>query len=142
MLKDGTYAAWFKTPVGQGTAIVHLADGKVWGRDSIMTYSGSCAMDGDRFTATVVAQRHTQGQPTIFGTVDQELQLKLSGTASEGIVAYVGTAEQFPGVLIEGLLIYNQNAAPRENRPIPRFDPQRLPNLPKDFRRSRKTPLR
>lgn len=27
MLKDGTYAAWFKTSLGEGTGIVHFADG-------------------------------------------------------------------------------------------------------------------
>jgi hypothetical protein len=142
MLRDGSYAAWFKTPVGQGTAIVHLADGQIWGRDSIMSYSGSCEIDGDRFTATVLAQRHTAGQPSLFGTEDEELQLHLSGTSADGIATYAGTAEQYPDVLIEGLLIFNQQqgAAPEGNRPIPRFDPRRLPNLPKDFRRLRKTP--
>jgi hypothetical protein len=28
MLKDGTYSAFFKTPLGQGTGIAHVADGK------------------------------------------------------------------------------------------------------------------
>jgi hypothetical protein len=60
MLKDGTYAAWFKTPLGQGTGIAHVADGKIWGRDSIMTYSGSCEVDGDRFTASLSIKRHTK----------------------------------------------------------------------------------
>ncbi|MGY4289601.1 hypothetical protein ACVWXO_008867 [Bradyrhizobium sp. LM2.7] len=46
MLKDGTYAAWFKTPLGQGTGIVHVADGKIWGRDDAMTYSGLYKADG------------------------------------------------------------------------------------------------
>ena len=76
MLKDGTYAAWFKTPVRQGTGIVHVADGRIWGRDSVMTYEGSCKVDGDRFTAVVITKRHTDGQPTVFGD-DQELELKL-----------------------------------------------------------------
>ena len=31
MLKDGTYAAWYKTPLDQGTGIVHIADGQIWG---------------------------------------------------------------------------------------------------------------
>jgi hypothetical protein len=143
MLKDGSYAAWFRTPVGQGTGIVHIADGKIWGRDGVMIYSGSCKIDGDRFTATVVTERHTEGLPTVFGT-DDELQLTLSGTCADGIVSYVGTAEQFPGVLLEGLLIFNQQqgATPDANQPIPRFDPRRLPNLPKDFHRLRKIPLR
>jgi hypothetical protein len=54
MLKDGTYAAWYKTPLDQGTGIVHVADGQIWGCDSLMTYHGSCKVDGDRFTATVI----------------------------------------------------------------------------------------
>ena len=140
MLKDGSYAAWFKTPVGQGTAIVHLADNQIWGRDSIMTYSGSCEIDGDRFTATVAAKRHTGGQPNLLGTDDEELQLHLSGTSSDGIATYVGTAEQYPDVRIEGLLIFNQqqDVAPEANQPVPLFDARRLPHLPKDFQRSRK----
>jgi hypothetical protein len=44
VLKDGTYAAWFKTPQGQGTGIAHVVDGKIWGRDSVMTYSGTCRL--------------------------------------------------------------------------------------------------
>ena len=48
MLKDGTYAAWFKTPLGQGTGIAHVADGKIWGRDGVMTYDGTCEVHGDR----------------------------------------------------------------------------------------------
>jgi hypothetical protein len=31
MIKDGTYAAWFKTPLGEGSGITHVADGKIWG---------------------------------------------------------------------------------------------------------------
>src|SRR5215813_13685247 len=67
MLRDGTYAAWFRTPIGHGTGIAHLDDGKIWGRDSIMTYNGSCQVDGDRFTALVSTTRHTVGHATVFG---------------------------------------------------------------------------
>jgi hypothetical protein len=136
MLKDGSYAAWFKTPMGQGTGIAHLADGKIWGRDSIMLYSGSCEIDGDRFTADLVAQRHTEGRLSVFGS-DGDLRLKLTGTCGDGIATYVGTSDQFPGVLLEGTLIFNQQQQPdrsRANEPPPPFDPSRLPQLP---RRSR-----
>jgi hypothetical protein len=61
MLKDGTYAAWFKTPLGQGTGIAHVADGKIWGRDGVVTYDGTCEVHGDRFTATVTTKRHIEG---------------------------------------------------------------------------------
>lgn len=81
MLKDGTYAAWYKTPLDQGTGIVHVADGQIWGRDSLMTYHGSCQVDGDRFTATVSTKRHTDGRATVFG-VDDELILDIEGNCS------------------------------------------------------------
>lgn len=135
MLKDGTYAAWFKTPQGQGTGIAHLADGRIWGRDGVMTYSGSCEVEGDRFTAIVTTRRHTDGLPTVFGS-DDELELKLVGTCAGKIATYVGTAEQFPGVLLEGTLIFSEQT-PRgseADRPVPPFDPARLPKLPKRSR--------
>ncbi|MEH2539318.1 MULTISPECIES: hypothetical protein [unclassified Bradyrhizobium] len=130
MLKDGTYAAWFKTPQGQGTGIAHVADGKIWGRDSVMTYSGTCVVDGDRFTAAITTKRHTEGH-TVFGSND-ELQLKLEGSCSGKIARYVGMAEQFPGVLLEGTLILSEQQPPTHepSAPPPRFDPDRLPKLP------------
>jgi hypothetical protein len=130
VLKDGTYAAWFKTPVSQGTGIVHVADGKIWGRDNVMTYDGTCEVNGDRFTAVVRTRRHTEGLPTVFGD-DSELELELDGTCVGKIATYTGVAKQFPGVLLEGTLIFHeqQPRAPEVNRPIPKFSPGRLPKL-------------
>jgi hypothetical protein len=130
VLKDGSYAAWFKTPAGQGTGIVHVADGRIWGRDGVMTYEGSCEVDGDRFTAVVITKKHTDGRPTVFGD-DQELVLKLNGRCAGKIATYIGTAEQFPGVLLEGTLIFSeQPRAPEANGPMPKFDPHKLAKLP------------
>lgn len=129
MLKDGTYAAWFKTPLGQGTGIAHVADGKIWGRDNIMTYDGTCEVDGDRFTATITTKRHTEGLPTVFGD-DLELKLKLEGTCTGKLATYAGTAEQFPGVILEGTLLFSEPQAPRAavpREPAPKFVPAQLP---------------
>jgi hypothetical protein len=131
VLKDGTYAAWFKTPAGHGTGIVHVAHGRIWGRDGVMTYEGACEVDGDRFTAIVITKKHTDGRPTVFGD-DQELELKLEGRCAGKIATYIGTAEQFPGVLLEGTLIFSeQPLATQANDPLPKFSPGKLPKLPK-----------
>jgi hypothetical protein len=131
VLKDGTYAAWFKTPAGHGTGIVHVADGRIWGRDGVMSYQGSCKVEGDRFTAVVTTKRHTDGRPTVFGN-DQELELKLEGRCAGKIATYVGTAEQFPGVLLEGTLIFNEPSRVQEpNGPMPKFNPDKLRKLPR-----------
>jgi hypothetical protein len=130
VLKDGTYAAWFKTPVSQGTGIVHVADGRIWGRDSVMTYEGSCEVEGDRFTAVVSTKRHAEGRATVFGD-DRELELKLEGRCVGKIATYIGTAEQFPGVLLEGTLIFSEPPRALDaNAPQPKFNPEKLPKLP------------
>jgi hypothetical protein len=132
VLKDGTYAAWFKTPVRQGTGIVHVADGKIWGRDNVMTYDGSCKVDGERFTAVLKTKRHTGGEQTVFGD-DSELELELDGTCVGRIATYTGSAKQFPGVLLEGTLIFHEQeqSAEKPNEPLPKFNPDKLPKLPK-----------
>jgi hypothetical protein len=134
MLRNGTYAAFFKTPHSQGTGIVHVADGRIWGGDSIMSYSGSCEVHGDRFTAIVSTKRHTEGHATVFGVDD--LKMKLEGTCTGRIASYVGTAEQVPGVLLEGTLILSEQQphAPDPSGPTPKFNPDRLPKLPKRSR--------
>lgn len=133
MLKDGTYAAWFNTPLGQGTGIVHIAHGKIWGRDGIMTYDGTCEVDADRFTATLTTKRHSEGLPTVFGD-DQELAVKLEGTCAGKLITYVGKAEQFPGVILEGVLLFSESQQPRApetGEPMAKFTPAKLPKLPR-----------
>jgi hypothetical protein len=98
-----------------------------------MTYDGTCEVDGNRFTATVTTRRHTEGLPTVFGN-DLELELKLEGTSAGKVVTYVGTAEQFPGVILEGTLLFSEQQAPHAaeaRKPIPKFAPAKLPKLPK-----------
>ena len=130
MLRDGTYAAWFKTAIGNGTGIAHFADGKVWGCDSIMNYHGTCRVDGERFTALLSTTRHTRGHATVFGADD--LTLRLEGTCTDRIGRYVATADEIPGVLLEGLLILSEPSAgvsPQIATPAT-FRPDRLPKLP------------
>jgi hypothetical protein len=134
MLKNGTYAAWFKTPLGQGTGIARVEDGKIWGRDSITAYSGSCEADGDRFTAILSVERHTEGHATVFGV--DNFRISLVGTCVGKIASYVGTSEEAPDVLLEGTLILSeqQPSGPSSSARAPVFNPDRLPKPPKTHR--------
>lgn len=122
------------TMVFKGTGIAHVADGKIWGRDSIMTYSGTCKVDGDRFSAILSIKRHTEGHATVFGADD--LMLMLEGTCTGKIARCVGTAEQVSGVLLEETLILAEEEPPppRRSAPPPTFKPARFPKLPKRSR--------
>lgn len=135
MLKDGTYAAWYKTPLDQGAGIVHVADGQIWGRDSLMTYHGSCKVDGDRFTATVLTKRHTDGRATVFGN-DDVLTLDIEGHCPGKIATYTATAAQVPGMILRGTLILTEQPPPPSEPAgqLPAFDPGKLPKLPKRSR--------
>jgi hypothetical protein len=39
MSREGKYAAWFRTPRGEGTGVVHIAEGKIRGGDSTFDYA-------------------------------------------------------------------------------------------------------
>jgi hypothetical protein len=131
MFKDGTYAAWFKTSRGEGTGIVHFANGQIWGGDSYINYAGHYEADGDRFTAMVTTTRHAAGQPTLFGI--DEVELALVGTFSGTIAAYSGTVKEVPGMLFEGTLIQRQDLSPAPERPATDSNIRRLPRLPRVF---------
>lgn len=127
MLTNGTYVAYFKTPLNQGAGVAHIEDGKLTGSDSIMSYEGTYEVVGSRFTGTVKTKRHTQGHGTVFGV--DELTLRLEGVCIGKVASYVATADEVPGMVLEGTLIRSEelSSEPQPVRPLPAFDPDRLP---------------
>jgi hypothetical protein len=130
MLQEGTYSAWFKTPAGEGTGIVHLMAGQVSGQDTVLTYAGSYTIDGDRFTAIIRTHRHAQGQATIFGLDD--LTLSLEGSSNGRLATCSGFASEAPGLPFQATLILSvpDQAGPATPlHPRKKFDPGKLPKL-------------
>lgn len=125
MLRDGRYAAWFRTSHGEGTCNVQLANGRLSGGDSFFTYSGSYQADDDRFTAVLTTKRHAEGPPTVFGL--DEVEIKLEGKIRGMMAACTGTAEQAPGVKFEATLFLGEDQLPDRKRAAP--DANRLPKL-------------
>src|SRR4051794_804024 len=110
MHRDGRYAVWFRTSAGEGTAIVHLANGRISGGDSFFTYSGSYQVDDDHFTASVTTTRHTAGPPTLFGV--DEAEVELAGSFKGRMASCSGTAKQAPGTPFEVTLIASEDPSP------------------------------
>jgi hypothetical protein len=125
MLTEGTYVAWFRTPAGEGTGIAHLRGGEISGGDSILTYSGTYAMDGDNFEAVIQTKRHTIGHPTVFGI--DELTLRVAGKCNGHLASCQGRADEIPRMLFESTLIYSRPEDPRRQPAIVEFHPERLP---------------
>ena len=106
MLRDGKYAAWFRTPRGQGTGLVDLTEGRISGSDSFFTYGGSYQVEQQRFTAVLTVKRHANGAPGVFGL--DEVEVNLTGLCNGAVATCSGTAREAPGIAFECTLIYSQ----------------------------------
>jgi hypothetical protein len=113
MLRNGSYSAWFRTRQeertgamqGEGTGVIELNDGKVTGGDTVLGYTGSYVVDGDRFTAVIAPERHTPGQPSVFGIGIDDVNLTLTGKSTPTTASCTGTAKQAPGLTFEAVLV-------------------------------------
>ena len=90
---------------GEGTGVIELNDGKVTGGDTVLAYTGSYVVDGDEFTAFIATERHTPGQPSVFGIGIDVIELTLIGKSTPTTASCTGTAKQAPGLAFEATLI-------------------------------------
>lgn len=97
-LQDGLYLVRFATPLGEGTGVAHLTDGKLYGGDSMMAYVGKYKEDGAAVEAEVRVFRHSNvpGMESVLGT--NSATLKLSGGISDNSANLSGSAPQASGV--------------------------------------------
>jgi hypothetical protein len=103
MLRNGSYSAWFRTPLREGTGIVELNNGKVTGGDPVFAYSGSYFQNGDRFSASLTTRRHTQGQPSVFDM--DNVELTVNGKSTPTTAFCTGTAKQAPDLAFEAIFV-------------------------------------
>ena len=130
MFRDGTYTAWFRTPRGQGTATVHLAEGRISGGDSFFNYGGCYEIEGDRFSATLTTKRIADGPTTVFGL--DEVELKLNGMLRGEIARCTGRSAQAPDVEFEAMLfLWQEQPAPPLPQPPRPMSPSNIARLPK-----------
>jgi hypothetical protein len=103
MLRNGSYSAWFRTSLREGTGIVVLEDGKLTGGGTVLAYTGTYFQNGDRFSASIRTQRHTPGQPSVFDIDD--VDLTLTGKSTPTMASCTGTAKQAPDLTFRATLI-------------------------------------
>jgi hypothetical protein len=111
MVRNGSYSVWYRTRQeegrrlmqGEGTGVIELNDGKVTGGDTVLAYTGSYVADGDNFTAFIATERHSPGQPSVFGI--DEVNLTLTGKLTPTTASCTGIAEQAPGLAFEAVLV-------------------------------------
>jgi hypothetical protein len=103
MLRNGSYSAWFRTSLREGTGVVVLNDGKVAGGDTVLAYTGTYFQNGDNFSACITTRRHAPGQPSVFGI--DNVDLTLTGKSTPTTASCTGSVKQAPGLTFEATLI-------------------------------------
>jgi hypothetical protein len=103
MLAKGQYSVWFKTKQGDGVGVILLADGRIVGNDTMVSYEGSYTENGDNFEAFIKTKRHSPGTLPLF-QID-ELDIELRGTSSGPVVSATGRVKQVPETSFDVLLI-------------------------------------
>lgn len=103
-MKKGLYKVSFKTPMGQGTGVVVIADGTIKGGDRAMYYIGAFQEVDNQVTATLRIGKHTDvpGSASVFGLND--VNLKLQGTSTVNSAFLQGSAAEAPSVLFSAQL--------------------------------------
>ena len=141
MLRDGKYAAWFRTPRGQGTGLVDLIEGRISGRDGFFTYGGSYQVEQQRFTAVLTVKRHAEGNPSVFGP--DEVEVNLAGVCGGAVATCSGTAREAPDIKFEATLIYSQEDAPAADAKcaVVKLNADKLPKGPDSRSRPRHPPV-
>ena len=103
-IASGTYKAEFTTPLGEGSGIVFVENGKIRGGDSVMLYLGEYTSSGDTIEATIKVTRHTvtQAFSSVFGV--DNVTIKLSGQTTPTSAQVVGVSPQALGIRFDAVL--------------------------------------
>lgn len=106
-MKEGLYQIQFQTPLGRGSGVVYLRDGKLWGGDSDSYYIGSYREENGELIAHVAIDRHTAnpGPSTSVLGLDKAF-IRLTGKAALGAIVATGIAEEAPDVPLEAALTF------------------------------------
>jgi hypothetical protein len=103
MLRNGSYSAWYRTRLREGTGIVVFKDGKITGGDASLAYAGTYFQNGDQFSAVITTWRHTPGPPSVFDI--DNVDLTVTGRSAATTASCTGTAKQAPGLVFQATLI-------------------------------------
>ncbi|MCT4657187.1 MAG: hypothetical protein N4A65_15425 [Cohaesibacter sp.] len=106
-MKTGLYKIQFQTSLGNGDGVVYMKDGKIWGGDSTIYYTGEYTAEGETLSASVTTGRHAgaaSSDPSVFGI--DNVNITLSGKISENLMTVVGQAREAPGVQFDANLAF------------------------------------
>lgn len=99
-MRNGLYRLRFQAARGWGSGVLHVIDGRVWGGDGIIYYTGAVTEADGMVEMTVTTQRHTDNPAlqTVFGA--DQARLILRGASGADTLRLNGSPEDAPDLLI------------------------------------------
>ena len=103
-VQAGTYRASFMTPLGAGTGVIVIQEGKARGGDSAMMYVGTYEEDDSSISAILTVTRHsnTPGIQSVFGVDNITAQFR--GQVNSSLIELRGSSPQAPGIEMRATL--------------------------------------
>lgn len=100
-MQDGLYKVAFQTPLATGAGVLLLQKGRIWGGDSGFYFSGTYKLNGDQFTGSISANRHTAvtGMVSVFG--QDKNDISFSGISKGKSADVTATSAQVPGIKMQ-----------------------------------------
>jgi hypothetical protein len=97
-MREGLYRVQFQTPLGWGSGVIHALNGRLWGGDAAMFYTGNYTQDGNQIAADVRTGRHTQNPaiPSVFGR--DQVRIRLMGVEDGDLIRFTGSAPEAPNL--------------------------------------------
>ena len=101
-MDNGLYSVNFRTPIGNGSGVVVLNDGRIEGGDAAIYYKGTYTHENGNFTANVQTGRHSPGAHSVFGR--DAVEIDISGKNQGNTATLAGTSPQAPGISFQAAL--------------------------------------
>jgi hypothetical protein len=103
-MRDGLYKVQFRTQSAIGFGVVFAPSGTLWGGDAGLYYVGSYTVNGNKLSAKVETNRHSnpQGIVSVFGI--DHVHIALEGTVNGDTISTTGKAAEAPAVSFQAIL--------------------------------------
>lgn len=94
---DGLWTVVFQTPIGIGSGVLVLSEGRLLGGDAGYYYTGNYSIDGDRFEGTLNVIRFDNSCISVFGDLEN-ISLSYTGNISEYEFSAIASMSSDPGL--------------------------------------------
>jgi len=95
MSTDGLWLAEFQTPLGHGSGVVVIDQGRVRGGDAGYYYVGSLSETAGRLSGTLHILHYAGPTSSVFGPI-RSITLNLEGTEGQGYIIASGRDQRDP----------------------------------------------